>query len=696
MKNLLKFCWIWMLLIPIFSQGQTGLEEDSILFMDIPVVTSTLSEKKLSEAPSNMTVISASEIEAMGCQTLLDILKKTEGVIVTRTNIGIYLISLRGISSKLGNDKIKLLLNGHTIADPMKNSFTFFFNISADNIKQVEILRGPGSCLYGTNAFSGIINVITKKSDSGEASQITLRGGSDNSYRTNYNFSNKPGENQELNLNADYSKTDGPDLVLERDQLYGAPFSAAPAKMDEYKEESRVYGDYHYENFSLMASYSDVETGLPIGRNFMTQEHEKAEIQFRFIEAKYDLKFSDTSLVTLKISGDWWDYASKGQYFPYGTTLFSDTNGDGIQEPLEYFPSGAHGEFGTNTREYRTELLWKYTLNDSNQLLIGTFYEDISLEKVTVKADFHPLYYYRLSRYTDLSDSTSWVSETKRKISGAFFQDEWNLSEDYYLLLSGRYDKYNDFGSSFNPRGGLVWTLSEKTHVKLMYGTAFKAPTFNQLYPINNPVFIGNPDLDAEELESYEVNISHMFAEKLHGSLTLFKTEIENLIDLSQDPYLSMEGNPVYYMNYSKTEIYGVEAEIRCYFSETNYLNLGYQYLKGEDKDNDTDYIPFIPEHQANAGLNIQLLEKLNLNTQCKYVSSQPREKEDLRSDLKAYTTVDTTFNYQLMGNARISLSIYNLFDEEDIYSPSLYGNYPQSDLHEPGRKYSLATRFNF
>ena len=381
MKNLLKLFWIWILLVPVFSQEKSGSEDvDAFLFMDIPVVTSTLSEIKLSEAPSNMTVISAAEIEAMGCQTLMDILEKAGGILVTRNNYGFYMMSIRGIYSKFANDKIKLLLNGHTISEPFQSSYTFFFNIAADNIKQVEILRGPGSCLYGTNAFSGIINVLTRNSSSGEGSQLNAHGGSDNTCRANYNYSKKPGEDQELNFNTDFSKTDGPELTLQRDALYGTPFSAAPSKVNEANEEKRIYSDYRYKNFSLMASYSDVEMGVPVGRKFLTQNQETNYIKFGFLEAKYDLKFSDNSILTLKTSGDWADFLVKGQYFPNGIILYGDVNSDGILEPLdtnndgqiESFPNGAYAQWGYKTREYRTELLWKYLINDSNQLLIGT------------------------------------------------------------------------------------------------------------------------------------------------------------------------------------------------------------------------------------------------------------------------------------------------------------------------------------
>lgn len=705
MKRLLQLCSISFLLLPAFCQNEPAMEDmDALLFMDVPVVTSTLTEKKLSEAPSNMTVISSSEIQAMGSQNLLDILEKAGGIIVTRNNFGLYLISMRGIATKNGNDKIKLLLNGHTIAEPLRSSYTYFFNIAADNIKQVEILRGPGSCLYGTNAFSGIINVITKNSASDKGSSISLRGGSNDTWRTNYNLSGTPSEEQEFNFNADYSKTDGPDLTLEKDALSGNPFSAAPGKMNEKSEEKRVYGDYRFKNFSIMGSYSDTDLGVPVGENYMTQDQENRSTQFGFLEAKYDLTFSENSVLSFKTSLDMVDTLTKGQYYPEGFILSGDSNNDGTSEPLdtnhdgqiEYFPDGAYGELGYKTREYRTELLWKYAVSDNNQLLLGTFYEKVSFYDFTLKSDFHPLYLYRLDHYTDFSKSIDWLAKKDREIGGAFFQDEWTLSESYYLVLGGRYDEYSDFGSTFNPRAGLVWDLADKTHIKLMYGTAFKAPTFSQLYTIDNPLVVGNPDLDPEKLESMDLNVCHVFRDKLHASLTLFKTNIENLIDVSQEPDMTIPGHPLYYINYSETEIYGAEAEMRYFFSESDYTRLGYQYTHGKDKDNHTEYLPFIPRHQANAGLNLRLLEKLSWNVECKYVGSMPREKNDPRSDLKAYATTDTTFIYKVMEKVSLSFSVYNLFDQEERFSPSLLGDYPQSDLPQTGRTYSLRTKFSF
>ena len=401
---------------------------------------------------------------------------------------------------------------------------------------------------------------------------------------------------------------------------------------------------------------------------------------------------------------DWYDSLTKGGYFPNGFTLYGDSNGDGKLEPMdtnrdgriEYFPTGGQGEYGYRSRESRSEILWKYKITDNNQFLLGTFYEEINFYDVGFKANFHPVYLYTVSQYTDFSNRYSWIRGDKnRKIYGGYFQDEWSFLENYYLLLSGRYDKYSDFGETFNPRACLVWTISEKTLMKFMYGTAFKAPTMNELYSVN-PIVMSNSNLDSEELESYEVNISHMFAEKLQGSLTVFNTVIENLIDISQEPDYTIPGNPLYYTNYTKTKIYGAEAEIRYAFSEGDYLTLGYQYTHGEEEDFDTDYIPSIPRQQANAGINLKLLEKLNWNIHLKYVGTQPREKEDPRPDLDAYTITDTTLNYKVLENTLLTFSVYNVFDEEDWYSPAPYGDYPQSDMQKEGRTFSVGTKVNF
>ena len=179
-------CSLWSLVsLPSSDCAETVKQTNSyydphdiFYLMDEQLITiASKREEKVKDAPSIVTIITEKEIENMGARTISDILMTVPGFDILKSAfIGISDINVRGISSTNANRELKLLIDGHSINDPGTGSVTFFFDdLPLRNVKRIEIIRGPGSAIYGANAFLGIINVITKDSDDIDGVEVSTR-----------------------------------------------------------------------------------------------------------------------------------------------------------------------------------------------------------------------------------------------------------------------------------------------------------------------------------------------------------------------------------------------------------------------------------------------------------------------------------------------------------------------------------------
>lgn len=686
-----------------FSEDSTmeeGLEY--LLFIEVPsVVTSTMTKKSAIQAPSTMTVYSEADIKDMGARTLLELLEMVPGMNVHKNGYGISPITFRGISQNVLSDKIKLLVNGHSVSEPMWGDFSQAYNMPLENVKQIELIRGPGSSLYGANAFVAIINVILKTPEENKGTSADVKYGSFGTFRGDASYAYANDKKDGFTVNYNHSKTDGPDNVLQRDALSNTPFSAAPSEMDENDQEDRLFVNMTKGGFQVDASYVDKEAGAPVGQYYMSQDHERRYIKTGYIDAKYTAELSESFKIKAKGSYDGTDFEMKGDFLPNGFIVMTDSNQDGVYEfadlnrdgRIEYWPTGAYYELGYKTNQYKTELLMDWNITDKNELLMGVFYEKEESDDLVTKAEGHPLYLF-YTPFSDWSSTVSWNKEADRTIKGVFFQDEWTIRDNLYLILGGRYDDYSDVGTTTNPRTGLVWTVNQKGGViKLLYGTAFKAPNFSQLYNQNNPALVGNSDLDPEVLESIELVYSDIFAEKLQTNLSFYRINTEDLIEVSEDARMVGALPVKYYVNKGETKINGVEFDVKFAYAEKSYLYASYQYTDAEDELSESD-VPWVAENQGTLGWNQNFIQNYNLNFAWEYTGERPRELGDPREDIDAYDV----FNLTLSANFekwRIYFSAFNLFDEE-VVSPSPLASYPQDDLPLAGDQYSVGASCRF
>jgi iron complex outermembrane receptor protein len=294
-----------------------------------------------------------------------------------------------------------------------------------------------------------------------------------------------------------------------------------------------------------------------------------------------------------------------------------------------------------------------------------------------------------LPRVVDLTDIDKVGASAKRNFKAFFIEDIWDITEKLRLTLGARYDDYSDFGDNFNPRAGLTWEFIKGYDLKLLYGRAFRAPSFIELYDSA----LANPDLDPEEVDTYQVSLGAQFTSSFDSRITWFRNRIKDSISLN------VEADRLGYVDYNLTNrdtirTEGLEVEMKYDLGRGSYLAMNYRYMIFQKRFMEWD----IPRHIGNIMANIRLSRYLNFYASCHIEDGLRRDRGDNRDDVSGYGIVNTTLiakkilkdyeGFELRG------AVYNLFDK-DYVSPQPASVLPE-DLPRPGRNFLVEVKYKF
>ncbi|EDN70074.1 conserved hypothetical protein [Beggiatoa sp. PS] len=356
------------------------------------------------------------------------------------------------------------------------------------------------------------------------------------------------------------------------------------------------------------------------------------------------------------------------------------------------FPDGFKFSASMASRQTHGEFSGFYRGFDKHLLRVGTGYQYIDYYKLEPLAIFG-------ETVTDLSDSAaSYGRELIRNNWHIFIQDTWSFLPNWELTAGVRYDEYSDFGNTTNPRLALVWQTRPNLTTKLLYGQAFRAPTFNQINDSeSNPFALGNPNLKPETIETWELAFDYRAAGNLHFGLNLFTYFIEDKVI-----FVSEFGNDEIRraQNVGEQEGQGFELETRWQVTKKIKLLFNYAFQDSTDKTNNHT-VGNAPQHQVYLRSDWLLIPDWFLNGQVNWIGKRERPFGDPRDNLEGYTTVDLTLRHKNPQKPwSIAVSVRNLFDEdvrEPSYGPDSSGiiNMPY-DIPMAGRSFFGEVRYQF
>ena len=646
------------------------------------VSIATKSKQKISRAPSIVTVITAEEIENMGFRTLPEVIRTVPGFdIIKGADLGDVLMGVRGISKS--DEKIKVLIDDHLVNNPLDGTAVDFIdNLSVKNIKRIEIIRGPGSALYGANAFLAVINIITKDAVDIDGIEVTSGFGSYDTQEYSILFG-KQFYGIDIAGFADFYNTNGLSDTIKADALSSSllfrRFSIAPGDTDDSRNKLNLNLKLSYKDLEFNARYRNKDTEPFVGSAFVLTDDVDQQFNYVMADLRYKYDIGDRLTVKPRIYYDQYDIVMDFEILPDGFTIPFDLDGDG---DIEKFPDGLNADARSTTRRLGADIQMDYDLFDNNVLTAGFNYEWEKQEKVHFLADFDPLTFASQGFMRDFSDSASFLREVTRQIWSIYLQDKWTISDDLELTFGIRHDHYSDFEGTTNPRFGIVWDFMEDTTLKLLYGQAFRAPSFLELYTINNPVVLGTPDLKPETIRTYEVALTHKFTENLNVNVNYFFNVIRDTIDVAPGRA------PQVFENLAGSNIQGVEFEARADLSDFwkwgGYAFANYTYQDAESKG---DPLPDVPKHKGNMGVNLGITKYINANLNAFISDSRVRAEADDRDDSPGYALFNLTLIAKdFFKGFKAKASLFNLLDKK--YDDPAPMNTISTDLPRPGRTF--------
>jgi len=289
------------------------------------------------------------------------------------------------------------------------------------------------------------------------------------------------------------------------------------------------------------------------------------------------------------------------------------------------------------------------------------------------------------SPLVDLSDSPyAFAPERVRRIKHIFLEDTWSFAPDWELTAGARYDNYSDFGDTTNPRLALVWQTSDKLTSKLIYGQAFRAPSYQQLF-VETSRSLPNPDLDPERSQTIDLAFTYTPTSKLLVNLNLFYFEQTDLISTITVAGLSK----IQFHNTGDYTISGVELD--AHWQASKHVNISGNYTLR--KPDDSNAAIQEAEKEAYLRTDWKFHTNWNWNLQANWIGERPRGTNDSRDALASYTIIDTTIRYAHSDKLEFAASIRNLFDSDnnEITGRSIPGDLPLAE-----RNAYAEARYNF
>ena len=703
---------------PILSL-QADMLEDELLELyadDESVSISTGTNKPIRLAPSVATVITQDDIERLGAATLDEVLETVPGLHVSVSNTtrlnSVY--SIRGIHTSR-NAQVLVLIDDLPIRQVYSGGRPSNFLLPVENIKRIEIVRGPGSAVFGADAFAGVINVITKGAAEldGLSGSIKLGSFGTQDYAVQYGeiFDNS----WQLAFSLEHTTSDGDsgrivqeDLQsqLDRFSAAGANVSQAPGPLNTEYSVTNFRLGLRNENWDLAwHAWAQDDAGLGQGGAQALDPVGSADVSYHSLSVTYNNRLSDDFGYKLKAWASQYEEDIFTVLFPAGARIPIDQDGNlAIAGPASLFVDGVIGTPSGKENRYAMDAVGTYSHWKRHEVRIATGFElqrgSVSESKNFGRGVINGFPEQITGALTDVTDTDFVYADIEpREIYYVSLQDSWALKQDWEATIGLRYDHYSDFGSTLNPRAALVWATSYSLTTKLLYGRAFRAPSFAELFAINNPVILGNRELEPETTDTVELAFDYRFSPDVFAKLNFFWYQIEDAInfvppgDASNMPQGSLVAS-----NSSSQDGKGVELELGWKLSDN--LSFAANYSRQFAESGETgERIEDAPGEQLYISASFMLPQTWSLTFSGNYVADRRRIVTDPRDQIDDFTVVNAALNKRnILGNISVGLAIRNLFDE-DIVAPSnrgaLFTAIP-GDLPMAGRSVTFDVKYDF
>ncbi|NTW98673.1 MAG: TonB-dependent receptor [Geobacteraceae bacterium] len=622
---------VCLLTLPVISYGEQPEEisqeissiEDLLNTEVTTVFGASKYQQELIDAPATISIVTSDDIRKGGFRSLAEVLNSVRGFYITY-NRSYSFVGLRGFSP-LGDygTRLLVLVDGHRLNDAVFEQAPLGsdFPVDIDLIDRVEVIRGPGSSLYGTNALLAVINVITRTGGELKGGELSASGGSFNSWTGRV--------------------TDGVKLSNGVDLLISGSYRDSAGK------QRLSFPEY-------VATNNGIAQGLD-GENswdLMTK-----------------VAWRDVSLLLL--------HQKRDKTVPTASfySIFNDpgekTSDRHTLAGLSYNGHGGFASLDARLTYNRYEYDGDYPLDNSGQ---RTLNRDVSIAEwigsdlyasklfgshlLTVGME-HRWQFTELQRNFDVTPTASTILDNNHHtvVQGYYLQDEYHLLDNLILNAGLRFDYYNNFGGTTNPRAALIWKPQKFTVLRFSYGEAFRAPNAYEQYYSDQSSIKGNLNLKPEKIRTVELGWQQFFGNNVNTTVTGYYTRIDDLLEQNIDP---VDGMAVF-KNQSPLETKGIELQAEGKWESGFSGRVSYCYQENK-KQGSSQALANSPGSLVKAFLTAPLpLKKSFATLETLYSSSR---LNTVNEKIAGAAIVNLTLlNRDLLDGLDLSASVYNLFD---------------------------------
>jgi outer membrane receptor for ferrienterochelin and colicins len=638
------------------SSDPTEIKFEDLVKMEVPIVgAASKYNQKVTEAPASVTVISSDEVKKYGHRTLAEVLATVPGLFVN-SDRNYSFLGIRGFSLGDYNNRVLLLVNGHRLNNSLSDSAFIGteFILDVDLIDRVEIIRGPGSSLYGNNAFFGVINVITRKGRDlpGNGFEVSGEAGSFDSYKGRVTYGKLFENGLELLFSGSIYDSEGHDRLFYRQFDNPAQNNgvAQNADSDSFKN---AFASVSFQDFTFEGGFITREKQNPTAQ-FLTDFNDP---RFRTVDDrgyanfKYAHEFPEIVDVTAQV---YYDFHNFDITEPYVGVLYKDS------QKADWW--GAEVQLTKKIQDLHT-----FTFG-------GEFRDDFRQQE----------------RFLNITNGmVSKALDRSRQNHGIYFQGDVAIVTNLHLNAGVRYDQYGDFDPAFNPRVAFIYNPLDETVLKAIYGTAFRAPNFFELSDQRNQA------IQPETISTYELVYEQGIGAHVRSSLAGFYNQIDDLITFNSAPGHQR------FENLSGAEAEGMELAFDGFWPGVVRGRASYTFQHTEDSTTGRT-LTDSPAHLGKLNISVPLWrEKIFAGIEFLYVSRRttthltPIGTAEAGSDAAGFGLINfTLFSQNLVKNLDLSASVYNLLDKR-------YGNpatpfHQQDIIEQDGRSFRVKLTYRF
>lgn len=608
------------------SGAEKEVENEELLFMNLEVTTASKFVEKLSDAPGVISVITKDELERFGGTTLKDILERVPSLIGSTVYMtDRSMIAVRGDQFKHSGNHVLLLINGRPVREVLEGGIKseIYESFPVNVIEKIEVIRGPGSVLYGSDAFSGVINIITEKAEKNGIA-ITGLAGEVGASGTRGEAKCRLGDLSLVAAGQYYQRSDWKTIYDYADFITD---TVVGQKVDIPNKGPGAYLEVNYKNLRLMSTYNQWE-------NYFFLPDYMAYFQ-ALGYAYWKKGFADLGY-GLEVNEKW----NMSFNLTYTRSTFEVSSWPDIERD-----------------SYELVFEWTNFFNpkDKFRMVLGGLCSFIKgKELMKIPGGQIP------------------INDGNRASFGFYTQADYWLRHNAKLIGGFQVNKVENIDLDVVPRAGLIWYPFSRINVKTLYSQAFRAPSINEI-GLNHPAMKGNPNVKSEKVNTIDIGVNYQ-GEQIQGSVNYFFSRQTKVIFQDRSGKYALPT----YDNIGEIDLQGVEFEGKYYLNKSLLLIASMLYQTNKDKGGDENVTPIANfgakagiSYKSEKGVTVSLFNIYQGDLDKKYDTQvNPSPGAYNLMNLHCRFNVNKFFGSKLSQDLSLLLQVDNLLDKE-IWLPN-------------------------